>query len=169
MSPEPRPKRGESKQNYATPPDFIAAVKRRLGIKAFAFDFAADASNTKATHFWSEVINSLNRHPEMWAAKAANGWGWLNPPFANITPWAARCAATKASGGQVAFLVPAGVGANWFRDHVDGHALVLLLNGRIHFDPTRPTWGFPKDCILCLYSEAIASGYEVWSWKGARR
>ena len=60
----------------------------------------------------------------------------------------------------MAFLVPAAVGSNWFRDYVDGKALVLLLNGRLSFDGAGP---YPKDCILCLYG--IEPGYEVWSWR----
>jgi hypothetical protein len=36
-------------------------------------------------------------------------------------------------GARTAMLVPAGVGANWWRDHVHNKAHVLLLNGRIMF------------------------------------
>ena len=37
-----------SKQDYATPAVFLEAVKRRLGIRTFPFDFAADAQNSVA-------------------------------------------------------------------------------------------------------------------------
>ena len=166
MSP-PRQKPGRSRQDFVTPDVFIAAVKRRLGIESFAFDFAADYVNTKAPRFWNEAADALSFKPTEWRAQLGDGWGWLNPPFARIEPWAQYCAAVRRRGGSIAFLVPAGVGANWFRDHVQhGRALVLLLNGRIAFMPDKPTWGYPKDCILALYSPRVRAGYKVWNWRG---
>jgi phage N-6-adenine-methyltransferase len=182
---QPEQKPGRSKQNYATPRNFIEPVKARLAISEFQFDFAAEAENTKAPNYWTKEDNSLAKSGVEWAAQVSGGWGWLNPEFSDIDPWAARCVETKAAGGHVALLVPAGVGANWFRDHVDGHAHVLFLNGRLCFiedwattiDPAtlKPGKGpprcftseplYPKDCILCLYSPEIAPGYRVWSWK----
>jgi hypothetical protein len=41
----PRQKPHRSKQDYCTPDDFLRAVTRLLGIQAFAFDLAADATN----------------------------------------------------------------------------------------------------------------------------
>lgn len=160
-------KPGRSKQDYATPKDFIAAVKTRLGITEFAHDFAADRRNRKAETFFSRKDSAFDYSPAEWAIQTFDGleWGWLNPPFDDIAPWANRASLCKYEGGQIAMLVPASVGSNWFRDHVDGHALVLALNGRLAFMPDRPTWLYPKDCILCLYSEAIAPGFEVWDWR----
>ena len=40
--------RKESFQAYATPPEFIAAVKRRFRVSEFAWDLAADAENIDA-------------------------------------------------------------------------------------------------------------------------
>lgn len=161
---QPQQKPGLSKQNYGTPENFIRAVKTRLGILSFGHDFAADSGNAKAPYFFTEENDALS-YPHWETYLSLDGWGWLNPPFARIEPWAARCAETKAAGGQIALLVPAGVGANWFRDYVDGKARVLLLNGRLAFDLDHPTWLYPKDCILCLYSRHVEPGYEVWNWR----
>ena len=161
---QPAQKPHRSKQDYATPENFIAAVKARLGVEHFSFDFAADASNAKAAGFWTEAVDSLSRTPLEWASKIDGGWGWLNPPFTKIGPWARHCSITKKCGGSIAFLVPAGIGANWYRDHVHGQALVLALNGRLAFMPDKPTWLYPKDCILCLYSPFVTAGFEVWTW-----
>ena len=148
----PVQKPGKSKQDYATPPEFIAAVKARLGITAFTIDLAADSVNTQAPDWYDEANDSLAQDWRWWWH-----WSWLNPPFANIAPWAKKCAESKI---KIAFLVPAAVGSNWFRDYVDGKALVLMLNGRLSFDGVGP---YPKDCILCLYG--VEPGYEVWSWR----
>jgi phage N-6-adenine-methyltransferase len=161
----PAQKPHRSKQDYATPSNFITATKALLKIDAFTFDFAANLDNRKAPRYWSEQDDSLSKTPKQWAAKIKTGWGWLNPPFADITPWAKRCAQTRAHGGSIAFLIPAAVGANWFRDHVDGHAMVLVLNGRLAFMPDHPRALYPKDCILALYGPHVMPGYLVWSWK----
>lgn len=161
--PEQKPRR--SKQDFATPADFIQAAKRRLGIEAFAFDFAADSSNHKAPAWWSESHDALSKTPQQWAEVCRGGWGWLNPPFTTIGPWAARCVESMTWGANIAFLVPAAVGSNWFRDYVHGHALVLGLNGRLCFMVDRPTWGYPKDCILCLFTLDQPPGFEVWNWR----
>ncbi len=152
MAVMPVQKPGLSKQDYSTPDEFIAAVKSKLGIEEFCVDLAASQDNTKARMYFSERDNALV-HP-WWQFTR---WAWLNPPFANIALWAKKC---SESGIKIAFLVPAAVGSNWFRDYVDGKALVLLLNGRLSFDGIAP---YPKDCILCLYG--AEPGYEVWDWR----
>lgn len=160
---EPIQKPGRSRQDYGTPPEFLAAVKARLGIRLFAFDFACnfDGSNAKGLDWY--ISDALAE--DDWAAQllGEDDWGWLNPEYADIAPWAARCAEVREAGGQIALLVPAGIGANWFREHVHGKALVLALNGRLTFEGC--TAPYPKDCILALYSPQIAPGFDVWRWK----
>jgi phage N-6-adenine-methyltransferase len=159
----PLQKPGRSKQDYATPVAFLEAVKARLGIQAFAIDLAANASNTTAPQYLDVTTNAL---AVPWPPLVpAGSWAWLNPPFANINRWARKCAGLRQAGGQVAFLVPASVGADWFRDWVHQQALVLLLNGRLSFlDNGKP---YPKDCLLALYSPHVLPGYNVWSWREA--
>lgn len=173
MATQPQQKPGRSKQDYATPENFITAVKFRLGVREFAFDFAADETNHKADHWWGEAFDALHASPAMWKDQlhrhGESGWGWLNPPFKNIAPWSRRCAEVRALGGSIAFLVPAGVGANWYRDHVDGRALVLALNGRLAFMPDKPDWWYPKDCILALYAPHFPPGFEIWDWRRTLR
>lgn len=142
-----------------TPVEFLRAVRTRLDIEDFSIDLAADRRNRVTREYFSARNSALDHRT--WHEFTGRGWGWLNPPFGDIAPFAERCARTALHGGKVALLVPAAVGANWFRDFVDGHALVLFLNGRIQFvgsaDP------YPKDLILCLYG--LDPGYVVWTWK----
>lgn len=172
----PKQKPGRSRQDYGTPADFLAAVKHRLGITEFVVDLAATAENAKARRFITPEVNSLTFD---WGTYRT-GWCWLNPPFRRIVPWVGKAHASQMPKAgevvltpdwapkpfvmpppQVAMLVPAAVGANWWRDHVDGVAYVLLLNGRLTFggesDP------YPKDCALLLYG--MNPGYEVWDWR----
>lgn len=148
-----------SKQDYATPQVFIEQAKWKIGIPSFHIDFAASAENTKAEIWISEAEDALSVDWD-WSRLLDDQWGWLNPPFANIEPWARKCRETKDAGGHIAFLTPASVGSNWFRDHVHGHALVLALNGRLSFDGIAP---YPKDLVLSLYG--IKPGFDVWNWR----
>jgi phage N-6-adenine-methyltransferase len=162
--PQQRPHR--SRQNYRTPLNFLAAAKHRLGIQHFAFDFAADAQNAVARRFWSRQDDALSHSAASWAfASGSGGWGWLNPEFTKIGPWARKCVECRAAGGRVALLVPASIGADWYRDHVHNQAYVLALNGRLAFIRNKPRALYPKDCILCLYSPETPDGFDVWNWR----
>ena len=157
--------RFRSKQDYATPEIFIQAVRRYFSISEFAFDYAADATNAKAAVYWSKQNDSLSKSPVEWAHKTLDGWGWLNPPFSRIGPWAKLCAESAELGAHILLLVPAAVGSNWFRDYVHKRAAVYFLNGRIPFMPDKPMWLYPKDCILAVYSPLQWRSYEVWNWR----
>lgn len=163
----PKQKPGKSKQDYATPRVFITASLAYLYEGGFLFDFAADASNAKAPSWWAEANNSPAHPASEWTEKVTGGWGWLNPPYKNIGPWAKRCLEVSQLGGRIAFLVPASVGANWYRDYIHGQpgVTVLFLNGRIPFMPDKPTWLYPKDCMLVLFGLGGTFHVDVWNWR----
>ncbi len=155
--------RGQSRQDYCTPPEFLAAVKKRFRIDGFEHDLAATVENTVAKHFFCDEENSLVQD---WTRLLGNLW--LNPPFGTIAPWAKKCAECEFQPAifpsdkeqRIFFLVPAAVGSNWWRDFVHDKSCVLFLNGRLSFDGKNP---YPKDCALCVYGEK--PGYECWRWK----
>ena len=161
---EPKQKPGRSKQDYGTPPEFLVAVKALLGIKGFALDVAATAENAVCPSFVNESQDGLSLR---WASALTSDWAWCNPPYGDIGPWTAKAYAEKCVGVQTAMLIPASVGANWWRDHVHNKAHVLFLNGRVTFvgctDP------YPRDCALLLYSYAWQIDYDVWTWKESGR
>jgi phage N-6-adenine-methyltransferase len=156
MAPIQKPHR--SKQDYQTPKEFLDAVRCRLGIEDFLLDVAADTKNAVAPMFYDEATDGLKQSWNM-----GNGWTWCNPPYSNISPWVAKAfKETVSNGAKTAMLIPASVGANWWRDYVHEMAHVIFLNGRISFDGIAP---YPKDCALLLYTPYTVGGYEVWSWR----
>jgi phage N-6-adenine-methyltransferase len=186
MSPMPTQKPHRSKQNFATPENFLAAVKAKLGIPAFDLDCAAEEANTVADSWYDKEQNAL---VQPWGGFGI-GWNWLNPEFADIAPWVEKAyeeAHTRVEiAAQTAVLVPAGVGADWWGAWVHEKAYVLLLNGRLCFitdwattiDPAteKPGKGparyytspplYPKDCCLLLYSAPYTGPwYDVWDWR----
>ena len=143
----------------------MAAVKTRFRIEQFAHDFAAERSNTKARHWFGRGIDALSF--EDWSAYIPEReWGWLNPEFGHIRPWAERCVETGWMDRNIMLLTPAAVGSNWYREVVEPHGYCLFLNGRLHFDPAHPTWGYPKDCMLSLFGPGF-HGYsnDTWVWR----
>lgn len=158
MAPIQKP--GRSKQDYCTPPEFLLALKKRLAIEEFSIDLAADCDNRVTHLFYTEQDNALI---QPWGH--IGGWAYCNPPFAHLEPWVDKAAVEGIHGASIAMLVPASVGANWWRLCVDGLAHVLFLNGRLAFMPDKPKWLYPKDCALLLYTPYIFGGYEVWDWR----
>lgn len=162
----PKQKPGRSKQNYETPEDLLDAIRKRLKITIFIFDFACSLKNKKAARGWTQRDDSLSKKASEWVSVLCGRWGWLNPPFAKIAPWAKKCLAVHKRGGKIALLVPASVGSNWYRDYIHDQSgvTVLFLNGRPKFDGKN---GFPKDCMLVLFTGTDSEMFEtdVWTWK----
>jgi len=141
---------------YRTPDDFRDAVGDRFGWPAI--DLACDTANQFGPEGVTPADDSLSLD---WALLATvQAYGWLNPPYGDIGAWARKSA---ESGARVLMLVPASIGANWFRDYVWGRARVYALNGRMSFDGVNP---YPKDLILCDYGDE--PGLEIWTWKKNR-
>lgn len=158
----PKQKRGESKQDYQTPPEFLQAVRNRLKIHNFTWDLAATDANKVSPGYYGPG----SRHGEDALAcdwSGVHDWKWLNPPYADIKPWVEKAAIESAEGAQIAMLIPASVGANWWSDYVINDAYQLFLNGRLTFVGCDTP--YPKDCALLLYTPFIRSGNAIWTWK----
>ena len=156
--------RGQSVQDVETPKDLLDAVVRRWG--PLAIDLAATEANRKADR-WLGPGSPIAEDALVkgWAAQI-DGTAWLNPPFGDLGPWAKKCSEWLGCcvvGSAVLLLVPASVGSNWWRDHVDGKADVHFLNGRVKF--VGHTGPYPKDLALCVYGDP--PGYHVWNWRAA--
>ena len=164
---QPAQKPGRSKQDYGTPWEFIRAVEARWG-KLYV-DLAARADNAKAAEYITPKQDSLSVD---WAW-FAHAQAWLNPPFAKIGNWAAKCAQVapefRQAGGRIFLLTPASIDTDWFAEHVHGKALVLGLRPRMIFDgtPINPKTGkrdpYPKGLMLSVYGER--PGFDTWRWK----
>lgn len=149
----------DSRQDYSTPADFMAAVTRLFG--PIAFDLAAQSENAKAACWYGPGGDRPDALAESARWAPLGGVCWLNPPVADIAPWARKCSLETGVVGDILLLVPAAVGANWFRDYVAPFARIYLLNGRLSFDGQNL---YPKDCLLAHYKRGEA-GMVIWNWK----
>lgn len=162
MASGPTIKRGKSKQDVETPQEFIAAVEAKFG--KLRVDLAATEANTKAPTYISPEQDSL-----LVRWHRLSGLCWLNPPYANIAPWAQKCAVESTKGAEILFLVPASVGSNWFWDWVWDWADVWVV-GRMVFANCYDKKGklitdpYPKDLILCHYPAVQEQWFQRWRW-----
>lgn len=157
----PKQKPHRSKQDYGTPPEFLAALRNMLGIDGFDWDLAASPENTVSHLYYTEEQNSLH---QTWTSNG--GWDWLNPPFADIAPWVTKAfESTTQLGTKIAMLVPASTGSNWWHDWVHNTAYVLFVRPRLTFVGCKDP--YPKDLALLLYQPLTlhSGGYGCWNWK----
>lgn len=161
----PAQRPGSSEQGVRTPKVFLDAVRVKLGITDFVMDLAATKANRVTAEYYSRRDDALT---QMWPSE---GVSFLNPPYANISPWVEKAYHESEVGSTTSVLIPAAVGANYWAKWVHEKAHVFLLNGRIQF--VGHTHGYPKDLVLLIYGPHpvhVAEpwripGYEVWRWK----
>jgi phage N-6-adenine-methyltransferase len=155
----PAQKPGKSRQDFATPRPFLDAVEKRFG--PIRVDLAAHQDNHVVERWFGPGSADVDAFAMDWAALA--GVLWLNPPFADIEPWAKKAREDGERGARVTMLVPAAVGSNWFARHVHHNALVLAIRPRLVFDGVN---SYPKDLMLCAWGPWVAPGFDVWRWDG---
>jgi hypothetical protein len=154
----PAQKPGASRQDYATPRKFIWAVETELG--PILFDLAAHENNHVVPDYFGPGSPYAEDALEANWTQLPSGLLWLNPPYADIAPWARKA---LFSGRRIAMLVPASVGSNWYWDYVAPYAQVSCLSPRLSFDGKAP---YPKDLILAVYGGgSISHGFRRWVWK----
>jgi phage N-6-adenine-methyltransferase len=157
---EPIQKPGKSKQDYGTPWSLIRAIEARWG--SLTIDLAARADNAKAPLFITPEEDSLKQD---WSTRIGDGLAWLNPPFGDIAPWAAKC--SQAFGTSIIMLTPASIGSEWFAEHCEGKAKIIGLRPRLRFEGCKDP--YPKDCMLTLWNERNGifgdePDFQTWRW-----
>lgn len=150
--------RHSSNQCVATPREFIVAFEKRWG--PIGVDLAAIAENAVCPTFISPEQDTWKTDWTQFANP--NKWAWMNPEHESSGDAARKMYLTRVASGEFlgALLVPAAIGANWWRHHVNGCCLVVVPHPRISFDDANP---YPKDLALCLYG-AHDAGIRYWDW-----
>jgi len=161
MAPQQKPHR--SVQDVCTPPELLAAIADQFRVLSWRMDLAATASNSVAS-VQSQYFGPGSKLGEdsLAAEWPINGDCWLNPPFANLEPWVAKCQAQRNREGRIFVLLPAATGANWYLRYVWNRAHVVQLTPRVTF--VGHSQGYPKDLVIAVYSN-IVGGVSAWRWK----
>jgi phage N-6-adenine-methyltransferase len=170
----PARKPGNSKQDYGTPWPLIRAIEARWG--PLTIDLAARADNAKAPRFITPEQDSLAQD---WDAQIGFGLGWLNPEFADIAPWAKKCASCELA--SLFMLTPASIGAEWFAEYCELKTKIVALRPRIKYEGCHNLdknkertcdesclgcASYPKDCMLTLWGSRFKDEpvFQTWRW-----
>ncbi len=157
----------DSKQDHATPPVLLGAIERQFGC-CLVLDLAATAANAKCEQFLTPEVDSLAQD---WKAllpvtALVDGlWSvgypaaWLNPPFRGVDPWMEKCREESEAGARIVSLTLASLGTSWYRKHVEGRALSLVLRKRVTFLGQRDP--FPKELMVTLWGFGL-TGLAFW-------
>lgn len=154
----------DSIQDRATLQSLVDQIGKQFGVK-FVIDLAASADNRKCINYIDETENSFLT---IWSNKINSGrhenppCGFLNPPFKSVGPWMEKCKIESAKGCKIISLTLSSLGSNWFRDHVEGNALSLILRDRVTFEGCKDP--FPKELMITLWGFGM-TGLGFWSWK----
>lgn len=171
---EPIQKPGKSKQDYTTPRAFLDAVARQFG--SIDIDLACRTDNMVAplgiAHdrnldalqqdwadpmYWNLIDNVIESGAELRVA-------FLNPPFANIRPWAAKLEQCRWLPRWTLMLVPASMGSAWWADHVLNKAMVYGVPRMAFGGQDGPEQLYPKDLALICAGYGVA-GQSYWDWR----
>ena len=143
---------------YGTPLWLVKAIERDFGLK-FTFDLAADEDSCilrESDSAWDYKYYDFQDNSLQQDWNNLSGDLWLNPPFANIKDWCAKC--STYVNGTICLLVPASIGSKWFRDYCMGRP-VFVLDSRITFDGhTDP---YPKDLMIALFNKTQAPTFSM--------
>lgn len=154
----PRPK-GENKEGQVTgtPWDFFNVLNDEFG---FAYDLAASTENTKCSQYITEEEDSLTVD---WHLLAPDRWHYLNPPFANMTPWVSKCKMEMDLGAKIALLTRASVDTQWYADFVEQFTERRWPTPRLKF--LGHTTTYPVPVMLSLFETGREVKCFQWRWK----
>lgn len=154
-SPRPSNRAG---QVVETPNDLFRLVMAEFNI---TWDLAATKDNAKVANF---ITPEQDTFKVSW--HELPGYLWLNPPFADVTPWVEKCAKEMELGAKIILLAQASVDSNWYRNWVEPYASMRWLSPRLVFVGHKNS--FPKPMMLAVYdnsTSALAGQSYQWRWK----
>lgn len=120
MSASGQLRRSTPKDDWATPPEFMAALAEEF---AFTLDVCADARNAKAPKWLEGPCVKLDGVPpggymNPCACGLCSYWYdnicFLNPPYSDIRPWVMAADEASGLGATVVALLPASHGNDWY-------------------------------------------------------
>jgi hypothetical protein len=153
-------------QDWRTPPEFVEAVCRRFG--GIDFDLAAQAGHSVTGDIETSFTPEQDSLTQDWGAIYVPSHDrpkcpvrFLNPPFRDLRPWAAKCETFRRFPFWTLLLVPASMGSLWWRDHVLGKC---VADGVTRMTFVGADAVYPKDLALLCYGYGV-SGSGFWDWR----
>lgn len=120
---------------WAAPQWLFDALNARF---FFSLDVCAQPCNAKCSRYIMPEADGLS---VSWAGERC----WMNPPYGReIVQWVAKARSEAERGALVVGLLPARTDARWWQQHVQGHADVRFIAGRLKFGNAKSAAPFPS-------------------------
>lgn len=84
-----------------TPPFVFQYALDHFGL--FKVDLAATEKNTHCEYYYDKENDALQCN---WYEEFGNSWGWLNPPYSDLSPWYHKAWEEGQKGFRTVMLVP---------------------------------------------------------------
>ena len=135
---------------WATPQWLFDALNSRFH---FDLDVCATAKNAKCRAYFTEEIDGLRLD---WSEHRC----WMNPPYGReIVQWVAKARQEAERGALVVGLLPARTDARWWQEHVQGHADVRFIAGRLKFGNAKSAAPFPSAIAVWWGWSVLKGGF----------
>lgn len=135
---------------WETPQWLFDALNARFH---FTVDVCATTENTKVPGHYNERIDGLSQD---WSKHRC----WMNPPYGReIVQWVAKARQEAERGALVVGLLPARTDARWWQEHVQGHADVRFIAGRLRFGGAAASAPFPSAIAVWWGWPVLAGGF----------
>lgn len=139
-------------QTWETPQWLFDALNARFH---FTVDVCAQPCNAKVSRYIMPEADGLSAS---WAGERC----WMNPPYGReIVEWVAKARSEAERGALVVGLLPARTNARWWQKHVEGHADVRFIAGRLRFGGAAASAPFPSAIAVWWGWPVLAGGFSV--------
>ena len=136
---------------WETPQWLFDALNARFH---FTIDVCATSETAKCTRFFSLETHEDDGLFVSWAGERC----WMNPPYGReIAQWVDKARSEAERGALVVGLLPARTDARWWQQHVQGHADVRFIAGRLKFGNAKSSAPFPS-AIAVWWGWPVLSG-----------
>lgn len=130
-------------QTVFTPPWLIAELTR-VAQAPLRLDVCTTDENPTAAQVY--ITEGIDGRAVAWGAALADGWFYMNPPYADLAAWLQKAAAEHRAGCRGYGLIPFRPHRTWFCDLLRGIPLVTLRPVKFVGHKS----GFPAPlCIPC--------------------
>ena len=139
---------------WATPQWLFDALNARF---QFDMDVCATPENAKCASYLTKEDDGLTLSWTGWRV-------WMNPPYGREIAWWVEKARREAEMGcLVVGLLPARIDARWWQEHVQGHADVRFIAGRLKFGDAKSAAPFPSAIAVWWATPAVFSAQPAWA------
>jgi phage N-6-adenine-methyltransferase len=156
----------DPRQEWATPPDFIDAIKREFQID---IDVSASIENAVVPNYIDAERDGLMSR---WFYLLATKTAWCNPGFSNMAPWIEQAIRQVSTGPGLTAVVMGLVSPStkWWETAVEAGAEIRMLSPRVQFIPAPSVEqsSNSRENAIFIFRSPVGRGKRpahIWRWR----